>query len=104
MNTRDHGTVIVSQNPDKRGPDRYWHCVAEEPPPFCLFCDQAWGGDRRQKWAAQRAKWVMPPTYKLSYLKKMLHGKKTRITRDQVEGDTDYAHDAQTSDPFGVQD
>ncbi len=101
-NTKDHGVVIVSQDPQRVGPKRYWTFTASEPPPYCLLCDNAWGGPRMKLWAKQRKDWRMPPQYKESTLAKMLYKETNKITREQLQGRTDKARQNNDANPLGM--
>jgi hypothetical protein len=88
LHTRDHAMIIINQDPQLRGRERYFKFKSlspEEMGDFCVGNDDYWGGNRHELWRAQLKQFPLLPKYKRSYLKKLFN--KTKITDEEVDGD-----------------
>lgn len=90
MNTKDHRCIIVDQNPNKRGSEKYYTFKAlseEECPQFVMLCDKAWGGNRFDMCRKQRRKFRPAKKYAKSYLEKLFVNE--NLYKEEVAGNTD---------------
>lgn len=90
QNTRDHYCIIIDNNPNVRGKDRYYNYVApsdDKWKPFVMCPNSVWKGDRHKLIAEQRKKFRKAPKYSKAYLERMFY--EGKVLAEEVAGSTD---------------
>lgn len=91
INTREHHSVIIDNNPYVRGHERYWGYKArteEEIKPFSMCPARMWGDESKAVAVNKQRKVFKPaPKYKRSYLERL--GYDAHVTTEEAQGKTD---------------